>query len=56
MPRVPPRTHQVCIHCRRSPAGFWVTGKSCTVVRRPWCLACCQDLDRARCDVTPFAS
>ena len=54
-PGVLPRTHQLCIHCRRSPAGFWVSGKNCTVVRRPWCLACCHDLDRARCDVTPFA-
>jgi hypothetical protein len=54
MPRVPPRTHQLCIHCRQSPAGFWVSGKTYAVVRRPWCLACCQDLDRARCDVTRF--
>ena len=21
---------------------------------RPWCLSCCQDLDRERCDMTPF--
>ena len=53
-PRVPPRTHQLCIHCRHRPAGFWVSRKTGTVVRRPWCLACCQELDRARCDVTPF--
>jgi hypothetical protein len=26
------------------------------VARWPWCLACCQDLDRARCDVIPFVS
>jgi hypothetical protein len=51
---IPPRTHQLCIHCRQSPAGSWVTRKSDTVVRRPWCLACCQDLDRTRCDVTRF--
>jgi hypothetical protein len=55
-PSLLPRTHQLCIHCRQSPAGFWVTGKSEQVVRRPWCLACCQDLDRARCDVTRFRS
>jgi len=55
-PRVPPRTHQLCIHCRQSPAGFWVSGKTDTVVRRPWCLACCQDLDRARCHVTSFGA
>jgi hypothetical protein len=23
-------------------------------VRRPWCLACCQALDRAHCEVIPF--
>jgi hypothetical protein len=52
-PRLP-RTHQLCIHCRQSPAGFWVSGTNDTVVRRPWCLACCQDLDRARRAVTRF--
>ncbi len=34
-PYVPPRTHQLCIHCRQSPAGFWVSNKSDTVVRDP---------------------
>jgi hypothetical protein len=53
-PRVTPRTHQLCVHCRRSPAGFWVSNKNDTVVRRPWCLTCCQHLDRARCDVASF--
>lgn len=53
-PRVPPRTYQVCIHCRQSPAGFWVSRTTDTLVRRLWCLACCQELDRARCNVTPF--
>jgi hypothetical protein len=48
------RTHQLCVHCRQSPAGFWISRKTDVVVRRPWCLACCQDLDRTRCDVTPF--
>jgi hypothetical protein len=55
-PRLPPRTHQLCIHCRQSPAGFWVSGEHDAVVRRPWCLACCHDLDRARCTVTRFGS
>jgi hypothetical protein len=54
MPRVSPRTRQLCIHCRQSPAGFWVSQKT-DRVRRPWCLGCCQELDRARCDVTSFA-
>jgi len=26
------------------------------VVRRPWCLSCCQDLDRELCDMTPFGA
>jgi hypothetical protein len=47
-------TLQLCVHCKESPAGFWVSRSNGTVVRRPWCLACCQELDRARCDVTPF--
>jgi cysteine desulfurase/selenocysteine lyase len=51
---VPPRTHQLCIHCRQSPAGFWVSNKNDTVVRRPWCLACCQKLDRTHCDIATF--
>jgi hypothetical protein len=29
-----------------------VAGSS--VVRRPWCLSCCQDVDRERCDMVPF--
>ncbi len=24
-PRLLPRTRQLCMHCRQSPAGFWVT-------------------------------
>jgi len=50
-----PRTVQPCIHCRQNPAGFWVTRKNSGVVRRPWCLACLQDLDLSSCGVTPFA-
>jgi hypothetical protein len=50
-----PRTVQLCIHCRESPAGFWVSRKDGKTVRRPWCLSCCDGLDRGRCDVTPFS-
>jgi len=53
-PGVLPRTVQLCIHCQQRPAGFWVRRTGGTVVRRPWCLSCCQDLDRDRNDVIPF--
>jgi hypothetical protein len=53
-PGLLPRTIQVCIHCQQRPAGFWVHRTGGTVVRRPWCLSCCQGLDRDRCDVIPF--
>ena len=49
-----PRTIQLCIHCQQRPAGFWVRHTGGTVVRRPWCLSCCQQLDRDRFDVIPF--
>jgi hypothetical protein len=49
------RTRQVCIHCRENTAGFWV-GHSGGVTRRPWCLSCCQELDRSRCDIVPFGN
>jgi hypothetical protein len=48
------RAVQLCIHCRQSPAGFWVSHRGGQTVRRPWCLYCSQGLDRDRCDVTPF--
>ncbi len=51
-----PRTIQLCTHCRQNPAGFWVSGTSGQTVRRPWCLSCCQQLDRDHCDVIPFDS
>jgi hypothetical protein len=54
MPGLLPRTVQLCIHCRESPAGFWVSRENGKVVRRPWCLSCCQELDRSRCAVIPF--
>jgi hypothetical protein len=48
------RTGQLCIHCRQSLAGFWVSRKNDMIVRRPWCLVCCQELDRTRYEVRPF--
>jgi hypothetical protein len=56
LPGLLPRTVQICIHCRESPAGFWVSSKGGKTVRRPWCLSCCDELDRNRCDVIPFSS
>jgi hypothetical protein len=52
---LPPRTMQICIHCRENPAGFWVSGQTTSVTRRPWCLSCCQQLDRNHCAIAPFA-
>jgi hypothetical protein len=51
-----PHAFPLCIHCLARPAGFWVSGKASSVVRRPWCLSCCQDLDRELCDMTPFSA
>jgi hypothetical protein len=48
------RTIQLCVHCQKSPAGFWVSHGSTAVARRPWCLACCQELGRIHYDITPF--
>jgi hypothetical protein len=52
---LPPRTVQICIRCQENPAGFWVSGQIAGVTRRPWCLSCCQQLDRNRCAIAPFA-
>ena len=54
--RLLPRTIQLCIHCRQSPAGFWVSRDSSQTARRPWCLSCCQHLDPARHHIQPFDS
>jgi len=51
---LPPHRYQLCVHCQLNPAGFWVSGSQRAVVRRPWCLSCCQDLDQAACHITPF--
>jgi len=48
-----PHTFQLCIHCRERPAGFWVSQSGATTVRRPWCLSCCEGLNRD-CRVIPF--
>jgi hypothetical protein len=55
-PSLLPRTVQLCTNCRQSPAGFWVSGTGGQTVRRPWCLSCCQQMDRDHCDVIPFDS
>ena len=49
-----PHTFQLCIHCQQNPAGFWVSRTGAKTVRRPWCLFCCQGLDRDRHDMIPF--
>jgi hypothetical protein len=54
MPRLLPHTIQLCIPCRRNPAGFWVSRTGDQTVRRPWCLTCCQDLDPACHHIRPF--
>lgn len=53
-PSMPPRSVQLCVRCQERVAGFWVSSRNGRVVRRPWCLACCEELDHARCDMTPF--
>jgi len=50
-----PHRFQLCVRCQVNPAGFWVSARDSSVVRRPWCLSCCQHLDLAACHVTPFA-
>jgi hypothetical protein len=49
-----PHAIQLCVHCRERPAGFWVSRTGGKTVRRPWCLACCEELDRDHCDVIRF--
>jgi len=44
------------MHCLVNPVGFWVSDKDNSLVRRPWCLSCCQDLDRDLCDMIPFGA
>jgi hypothetical protein len=52
--RLRPRTVRLCVCCQENPAGFWVSRRPAAVTRRPWCLLCCQWLDRQCCDVVPF--
>jgi hypothetical protein len=49
-----PHTIQLCIHCQDRPAGFWVSRTGSHTVRRPWCLSCCEELDRDSCHMIPF--
>jgi hypothetical protein len=51
-----PHTIHLCIHCGANPAGFWVSRADSKTVRRPWCLSCCEGLDRDRYGVIPFDS
>jgi len=53
-PRLRPYRFKICVHCQVNPAGFWVSAEDSSVVRRPWCLSCCEHLDRAACHITPF--
>jgi hypothetical protein len=50
----PSHRFQLCVHCQVNPAGFWVSGSQSTVARRPWCLSCCDALNRTTCHITPF--
>jgi hypothetical protein len=49
-----PHIIQLCVHCRDSSAGFWVSCTGGQTVRRPWCLSCCQALNHERFDVIPL--
>jgi len=51
-----PGTFQLCIHCRQTAAGYWVSRRNGVVAHRPWCLSCCLELDAASCEIVPFAS
>jgi hypothetical protein len=53
-PGLLPHAVHICIHCRESPAGFWVSHEGGKAVRRPWCLSCCESLARDRYDVVRF--
>jgi hypothetical protein len=55
-PGLLPHTVHLCIRCRESPAGFWVSHNGAQTVRRPWCLSCCDILDRDRYSVVRFDS
>ena len=51
---IPPRTIQLCIHCRHRPAGSWASHTTGQTARRSWRLSCCQGPDPGRCHVIPF--
>ena len=50
-----PHTIHLCVHCKERPAGFWVSRSGVSTPRRPWCLSCCDELDRD-CRVIQFDS
>ena len=50
---IPPRTIQLCIHCRHRPAGSWASHTTGQTTRRPWRLSCCQGLDQSRYHTIP---
>jgi hypothetical protein len=49
-------TVRLCVHCRQRPAGFWVSRTGDRVVRHPWCLGRCEELDRVGCYITAFGA
>ena len=51
---IPPRTIQLCVHCRHRPAGSWVSRTTGQTAWRPWRLSCCQGPDQSRCHAIPF--
>jgi hypothetical protein len=51
---IPPRTVQLCIHCRQRPAGSWASHTTGLTTRRPWRLSCCRGLDQSRYHTIPF--
>ena len=54
LPARVPHTIQLRVHCQENPAGFWVNHISEKTVRRPWCLSCCDALDRRLCNMVQF--
>jgi hypothetical protein len=53
-PRLRPHTLRLCIHCRQTTAGSWVSRNGGMPTRPPWCPFCCQALDPGRYHAIPF--
>jgi hypothetical protein len=51
-----PLTVQLRVHCMLRPAGFWVSRSGAGVVRRPWRLACCEELALADCHIAGYSA